>query len=64
MVKIKLNSKEIILENKKSLLSILKDLNLIEECSIVLKNGKILSCDEKINEDDEIEILTFGWEKL
>lgn len=52
------------LEKVKSLKNLLDKLYLIPECSIILKNGKIVEVGEKVEEGDEIEVITFGWEKL
>lgn len=64
MAKIKINKREISLDKEKILRDFLKEVNLIPECVIALKNENIMGMDEKIKKEDEIEILTFGWENL
>lgn len=64
MVLIKIQDRELKIEKVKSVCSLLKKLNLIPECSIVLKDGKIMDPEEKLKEEDKVEIVVFGWEDL
>ncbi|MEJ5166478.1 MAG: thiamine biosynthesis protein ThiS [Thermoanaerobaculia bacterium] len=64
MLKVKIQGKEYKIEKVKSGISLLKKLNLIPECCILLKNGKIVDLEERFEEGDEIEIIVFGWENL
>lgn len=64
MLKVKIQEKEYKIERVKSGVSLLKKFNLIPECCILLKNGKIVDLEERFEEGDEIEIIVFGWENL
>ncbi len=64
MAKIKINKREILIDKEKILRDFLKEVNLIPECVVALRNENIMGMDEKIKKEDEIEILTFGWENL
>lgn len=64
MLKVKIQEKEYKVEKVKSGISLLKKLNLVPECCILLKNGKIVDLEERFEEGDEIEIIVFGWENL
>ncbi len=64
MVKAKIGERIICKDKIRNLNNFLKELNLIQEACIVLREGNIISLDENLKDDDEIETITFGWEDL
>ncbi len=57
-MKIKIGKEEKILnKNLKKVMDIFKELNLNPEEYLVIRGGKVLTEDEEIKEDDEIELI-------
>ncbi|HOJ50844.1 MAG TPA: MoaD/ThiS family protein [Spirochaetota bacterium] len=51
------NKKEINIDNPKSVIDIINILKVIPNTVIVLKNGKIVELNERVNPEDKIEVI-------